>query len=738
MRFPCAAFLFLLFFSLPALAQLTKVDPLVQKFAREKIPPQAGLGKGITANSNGELFVEAFVRVYGDHRLETVAGRIRDIGGAPRSLIGDILTATLPLNAIGEIAEWEEVRYIEAAKPLLPKVNSSIVTLNVDDVHAGTGLDARYDGSGAIIGIVDDTRPDWGHNDFTDSDGDTRVLFLWDKANTGSGVSEISSSTGLECSKAKIDAGTCSATAGGDSTSHASHVAGIAAGDDSTYKGMAPGADLIFVYNVETDADSGGNLSTTIVDDVEYIFAKAKSLKQPAVVNLSLGTSIGAHDDTSSMETALNNLVKGHPGRAIVNAAGNENFNTNDTGAATYSGLHASIDVASSTDEAFEFKVRNGSTIVSLGREVILDIWLTASSSCTVELDAINAAKDAALINMSAVSKGSSGTKADSEITTLTVSFTDSANANNGKQHIVATVNFGSGVSTTEMQDTYSFDLIFRGTCSGDAWIWPDRNAAVSFTKNRLSTAIFGYTYQAGDSARTITIPGSASKIIAVGSFMHVGTWTDSTGSSHSQTATSGTDFTSLGATGGTVGGISLFSSLGPTPDGRKKPDITAPGEPILSSLSANASPSSGRKVNSKHVKLEGTSMSAPHVAGIVALMFQKNPCLTSDEVKTLLTSNAATDSSTGTSLPDNTWGYGKADALATMKDVTTNKSCSVTSGDGNGSDSTPVTTTSGASAGGGCFAIAGTPLKKGGLVLCGLFSLLLLVSRLDAKRGGS
>lgn len=732
MFFRHAAFLFALVLSLDVSAQVTKIDPLLNSFSKAKLAHGSLVGKSILANNNGEIFVDAFVRVYGDHQLSMVAEKIRELGGTPRSLIGDILTSTLPLNAISQVGSWEEVRYIEAAKPLTSKIYRSIVTLNVDDVHAGTNLDARYDGSGVIVGVVDDTRPDWGHNDFTDAGGDSRVLFLWDKATSGSGVSEISGSTGLQCTKAKIDASTCSAIAGGDSTSHSTHVAGIAAGDDSTYKGMAPGADLIFVYNVETDANSGGNLSTTIVDDVRYIFAKASTLGRPAVVNLSLGTSLGAHDDTSSMEVALNNLVRGHPGRAIVNAAGNENFSTKDSGVATYNGLHAAIDVSSSTAEAFEFNVRSGSTVEALGREVIIDIWLTPASTCTVELDAINAAKTAALINMSPVSKGSSSNASDSEVTTVTVDFTDSANANNGKQHVVATVTFGSGVSTSEMEGTYSFDLIFRGTCSGDAWLWPDRNSTVSFTKNRLNTDIFGYTYQKGDSNRTITIPGSASKIIAVGSFMHTGTWTDVNGSSHSQTATSGTDFTSLGATGGTVSEISLFSSLGPTVDGRTKPDITAPGEPVVSSLSANASPSSGRKTDSRHVKLEGTSMSAPHVAGIVALMFQKNPCLTSDEVKTLLVNNAATDSFTGTTLPDNEWGYGKADALATMMDVTTNTSCSVSSTDGNGSDGTPITTTSGAAAGGGCFYIAGSPLHISGVVLLFILMVTLVVSRLD------
>lgn len=47
-----------------------------------------------------------------------------------------------------------------------------------------------------------------------------------------------------------------------------------------------------------------------------------------------------------------------------------------------------------------------------------------------------------------------------------------------------------------------------------------------------------------------------------------------------------------------------------------------------------------------KHIILQGTSMSTPHVAGAVALMLAQNATLTSDQVET--------------ALANNTWGYGK------------------------------------------------------------------------------
>jgi uncharacterized repeat protein (TIGR01451 family) len=83
---------------------------------------------------------------------------------------------------------------------------------------------------------------------------------------------------------------------------------------------------------------------------------------------------------------------------------------------------------------------------------------------------------------------------------------------------------------------------------------------------------------------------------------------------------------------------LASFSSVGPNGDPNVlKPDITAPGVNILSAFSNALSGGSDPAFS----YLGGTSMSAPHVTGAVALIRQYNPSLTPAEIKSLLTSTS-------------------------------------------------------------------------------------------------
>ena len=103
---------------------------------------------------------------------------------------------------------------------------------------------------------------------------------------------------------------------------------------------------------------------------------------------------------------------------------------------------------------------------------------------------------------------------------------------------------------------------------------------------------------------------------------------------------------------------IESYSSRGPTPDGRTKPDIV--GVDCGASVSYEVRTRSWD--NDQQCWFSGTSQASPHVAGMAALVRQRFPELTAQQVATYLKNNAEPR---GT-VPNNTWGYGLAKLPAT------------------------------------------------------------------------
>ena len=98
---------------------------------------------------------------------------------------------------------------------------------------------------------------------------------------------------------------------------------------------------------------------------------------------------------------------------------------------------------------------------------------------------------------------------------------------------------------------------------------------------------------------------------------------------------------------------VEPFSSRGPTPDGRPKPDIV--GVDCAASVSYELFT---RRANGQDCWFPGTSQASPHVAGLAALVRQRFPDFTPEEVAGYLKDNAADRGDPG---PDNTWGHGFA-----------------------------------------------------------------------------
>jgi serine protease AprX len=111
---------------------------------------------------------------------------------------------------------------------------------------------------------------------------------------------------------------------------------------------------------------------------------------------------------------------------------------------------------------------------------------------------------------------------------------------------------------------------------------------------------------------------------------------------------------------------IAFFSSRGPVTidgSGRMKPDISAPGVNVRSSIPGNG-----------YATFDGTSMAGPHVVGVVALLLSGSPNLVGDpdaiEAGLTATAQPRTIDETcgdvpGSDVPNNTFGWGRVDALS-------------------------------------------------------------------------
>jgi hypothetical protein len=120
---------------------------------------------------------------------------------------------------------------------------------------------------------------------------------------------------------------------------------------------------------------------------------------------------------------------------------------------------------------------------------------------------------------------------------------------------------------------------------------------------------------------------------------------------------------------------IAPYSSLGPTLDGRIKPDICAPGHAIISLRDNDVYKTKdyhwvdndgvvGGEAN--YYEMHGTSMACPVTAGAAALFIQKYPGIQPEQIYKSFKDNS--NISGLTNIPNNTWGYGKLDIYSVME----------------------------------------------------------------------
>jgi len=566
---------------------------------------------------------------------------LKALGFEPQVVAGDICTGTVEADRLADLAAHPNVVRISGAEKTRPHLNHSVPEIKVPSVWSGT---PQRKGAGVIVGVVD-TGIDYTHQVFRRDDGSSRILFIWDQTipRQGSETSptETGCNYGVEYNNKQItDAlktsdpfATVRTKEQPNGEGHGTHVAGIAAGDGSvsggcchgpgTYVGVAPEADLIIVSYRFQDAD--------LVNGVSYCFQKAAKIQtspgvsQPIVVNVSSGKNLGPRDGTRDYDKLMNALL-GPAGNILVFAAGNERDDV----------IHASATLtpASSGTEDLIFDVPENTP-----GPVKIDIWYPGAQSLGCSIRAPGAASNLPTTPIQPIGVTTT-VNFPNQTTTASVDAWGNDTINGDKQLTVTLdratgANVAKGPWRVTLHGKPSANMVYHA--------WLD-------TRGRNDEKHARFTSAQKNTAVTINPLASSAGIIAVAAYS---------------------------AEGDNNGKLADFSSQGPTrkessggadaTTERIKPDIAAPGVAITSAKANVDECCCGcccDCCSDFYVDMDGTSMAAPHVTGVVALMLEKDRTLTQAQVMARLKATARKPTATFPGpLPDNDWGAGKVNA---------------------------------------------------------------------------
>jgi len=618
-----------------------RLKALLHNYDQSKI--QLPKGSSLTQTIDDSNYLNVFL--VGE--ATTIEAVVKSRGGVVNTVAGDILTAKIPINEIVNVSKSDAVKQIQLSAPIKLYNDAAIKNVNADKVHSGMApLQTGYTGKGVIVGIMD-TGIDWRHEDFRKPSDQTksRILYIWDQYDND-GSKPDGFSYGSEWTKAQIEDeldGTPANVINYKDDNpytvgeHGTHVSGTAAGN----KGLAPGADLIVVA---LDFNVG---STNVLDAANYIFKKAAELGKPTVINASFGSPYSSlRDGTSAEAKGLDNLVNAAPGRAFVASAGNDG---------EYNIHFGGFELQNTPNWTYFYGYPYGTVYIN----AVIDNKYLNSISIAVGADSVG--YDGKMFS-SVKNIGQTDWKTIQDVKDNT--FETGINYPDGSQAGEISISAGNaGDYSTELYITIHDDIkrADDGSKSGhDLWrlyfqgsgifhAWAEQYVNTISNPAELGISVDAQ-YRSPDNKFAIGVPAVAKKVIAVGAYTNRTSYVDDNG------ITQQLD--------GTVGELASFSSRGPSVDGRIKPEIVAPGVNVIS---ASLPGIDGN--NNNRVMWSGTSMSSPVVTGAIALLLEKYPTYTVDQIRSMITNNALTDNFTASNgaLPNDDWGYGKLDIFAAL-----------------------------------------------------------------------
>lgn len=645
------AFLLFIFTSLGIIAQRPRYEKM-SPFVREAMA-SALATKQLTRSQSDDRLLTAFVRIDGN-----AAEVLRQYGCKELARVGDISIAAIPLSSLGALSCGRQVKRIETGRRCSIQMDTTRLVVNAEKVYTGEGLSQSYTGHGVVVG-VQDIGFDLTHPNFYSADMSRyRIKALWDQLSRDTigstlyvGRDYVGRDALLEL-KHPID---------GETQTHGTHTAGIAAGSGaegdgviSPYRGMACDADLVLVDNAADNAsliDPKDYYKFTYATDAlgfKYIFDYAERMHQPCVINFSEGSSQDFHGYDQLYYELLAKLIGS--GRIIVSSAGNDG--------ARNSYIHKNIG-----------KERAGAFI--MGNEKRFSCTAKSKQTFTFRVSVYDNVASPQIVDISTVKV------CNAQDSLLTDSLLVG-----GKKYIWRVLAYPNSYDTSET--AYDFQISSPSKLGDSPQVSLQvmgRDADIELY--RMSGYMFPHSLDpvldAGDCRYTIFSPSSSPDVICVGSTSYRTQFVNYLGEKKVYDS-------------GKKGIRSAFSAMGPTLDGRIKPDVMAPGQNIISSYSTffiNNPKNVNASVKSdvRHFEYNGrtyawnanagTSMSAPVVTGAIALWLQADPTLTPADCLEIF-AKTCSHYDTSLSYPNNLYGYGQIDVAAGLREVLRRKALGI------------------------------------------------------------
>ncbi|HPG40715.1 MAG TPA: S8 family serine peptidase [bacterium] len=588
--------------------------------------------------------VRAIVTFQGDvHELQAYGVKIECI-------YKNLAVVTIPVAGLDKVAGLPQVIRITASRPDYACLDVSAARIGAVKVREQFG----YTGKGVLIGIID-SGIDWENEDFIDAAGKTRIKYLLDMSDPGN-VYGGTMYTEDDINNALNGNGFVYER---DYSGHGTHVAGIAAGDGSAdgtfgaYAGVAPEAGLIIIKATRDEMSQEFQTADQIIA-LKIVDSLATVLNMPCVINMSFGGHSGAHNGTSDVELAIDQVVgPGKSGKAVVTVAGNDGGNN----------IHARAQFSNGiTYKDVTFTINEYMPKPGAGNDrVLFNIWYQSNQKVGITITTPSGKR------IGPVMQGEV-TEENTDEGTVYVwngfyeavgGYLPGYNKEIGNYEIYVDINDANALKPPVAG---TWKMKFSGQAGDvDAWITGVTNASMkaAFVEGNVNDG-------------KISIPGTARNVITVGAYTSKKSWVDLDGNHLT--------FDPFGQIA--IGTLASFTSFGPTLDKRIKPEIVAPGEIIASSYSQYAPPGSSASIFSettsglpnalileggREALSSGTSMAAPHVSGAVALIFEKYPDITAIQVRDMLTNSADTEYPVE-KIPNGEWGWGKLDIFSALQ----------------------------------------------------------------------